>query len=197
MFWLLRRGFTPCQQIFLSMTPCESLLMRTRSTHNAVAVLIYMQNHRFIDRLYRQLRRYEMDLINHEYRSIAISYFLTGKYLRKSLTSLDSEKDDVIGNLEVPCDVLDLLFFVIMDTLVRFNRAISLDFEKYVAKGVIGYLSALALYTSGAKLKMKSGISSPDHLQSKIVRIASIMRMSTLCGYLVMTRPGARLKNNA
>jgi len=35
----------------------------------------------------------------------------------------------------------------------------SLDFEKYVAKGVIGDLSALALYTTGANWKMKSGIS--------------------------------------
>jgi len=30
------------------------------------------------------------------------------------------------------------------------NQAISLDFEKYVAKGVIGDLSAKVLYTNGA-----------------------------------------------
>jgi len=29
------------------------------------------------------------------------------------------KKEDVIGDLEVPDDVLDLLFFVEMDTLVR------------------------------------------------------------------------------
>jgi len=39
----------------------------------------------------------------------------------------------------------------------------SLDFDKYVAKGVIGDLSAIALYMR-------------------------IMRMSTLCGYLVQRR---------
>ena len=33
----------------------------------------------------------------------------------------------------------------------------SLDFVKYVTKGVIGELSAVALYTSGANWKMKSG----------------------------------------
>jgi len=31
---------------------------------------------------------------------------------------------------------------------------------------------------------MKSGISSPGHLESKTDQSASIMRMSTLCGYL-------------
>jgi len=31
------------------------------------------------------------------------------------------KKEDVIGDLEVPDDVLDLLFFVEMDTLVRSN----------------------------------------------------------------------------
>jgi len=64
----------------------------------------------------------------------------------------------------------------------------SLDFEKYVAKGVIGDFSAVALYTSGANLKMKSGIPSPGHLESKTVQSASIMRMSTLCGCLVQRR---------
>jgi len=34
----------------------------------------------------------------------------------------------------------------------------SLDFEKYVAKGVIGDISAVALYTSGANWKMKRRI---------------------------------------
>jgi len=57
----------------------------------------------------------------------------------------------------------------------------SLDFEKYIAKGVIGDLSVVALCTSGAIRKMKSGIPSPDHLESKTVQSASIMRMSTLC----------------
>jgi len=57
----------------------------------------------------------------------------------------------------------------------------SLDFEKCVAKGVIGDLSAVALYTSGAKRKMKSGIPSSGNLESKTIQSASIMRMSTLC----------------
>jgi len=35
------------------------------------------------------------------------------------------------------------------------NRAMSLDFKKYFAKGVIGDLSAVALFTSGANWKMK------------------------------------------
>jgi len=49
----------------------------------------------------------------------------------------------------------------------------SLDFVKYVTKGVIGELSAVALYTSGANWKMKSGISSPGHRESKTVPSAS------------------------
>ena len=68
------------------------------------------------------------------------------------------------------------------------NQAISLDFEKYVAQGVIGDLSAVALYTSGANWKMKSGIPSLGHLESKTVRSASIMRMGTLCWYLLVQR---------
>jgi len=65
----------------------------------------------------------------------------------------------------------------------------SLDFEKYVAKGVIGDLSTVALYTSGANSKMKSGISSPGHLESKIVQSAiSIICMRTLSGYQVQRR---------
>jgi len=64
----------------------------------------------------------------------------------------------------------------------------SLDFEKYVAKGVIGDLSAVAHFTCGANRKMKSGISSPGHLESKTAQSASIMRMSTLRGYLVQRR---------
>jgi len=64
----------------------------------------------------------------------------------------------------------------------------SLDFEKYVAKGFIGDLSAVALYTSGGNGKIKSGISSPGHLESKTVQSASIMRMTTFCGYLVQRR---------
>jgi len=32
-------------------------------------------------------------------------------------------KEDVIGDLEVPDDVLDLLFFVEMDTLVRLKQS--------------------------------------------------------------------------
>ena len=64
----------------------------------------------------------------------------------------------------------------------------SLDFEKYVAKGVIGDLSVVALYTSGANWKIKCGLPSPGHLESKTVQNASIMRMSTLCGYLVQRR---------
>jgi len=35
---------------------------------------------------------------------------------------------------------------------------------------------------------MKSGISSPGLLESKTVQSASVMRMSTLCGYLVQRR---------
>jgi len=57
----------------------------------------------------------------------------------------------------------------------------SLDSEKYVAKGVIGDLSAVALYTSGANSKIKSGIPSPGHLESKTVQSASIRRKGTLC----------------
>jgi len=34
----------------------------------------------------------------------------------------------------------------------------SLDFEKYVVKGVIGNLFVVALYTSKANWKMKSGM---------------------------------------
>ena len=64
----------------------------------------------------------------------------------------------------------------------------SIDFEKYVAKGVIGDLSVVALNTSGANWKMKSGIPSPGHLESKTVQSAIIMRMSTLCWYLVQRR---------
>ena len=40
-------------------------------------------------------------------------------------------------------------FFVETDTLVRLKPSHSLDFVKYVAKGVIGDLSVVALYTSG------------------------------------------------
>jgi len=57
-------------------------------------------------------------------------------------------KEDVIGDLEFPDDVRDLLFFVEMDTLARLKLSHRLDFEKYVAKGVTGGLSAVALYTS-------------------------------------------------
>jgi len=64
----------------------------------------------------------------------------------------------------------------------------SLDFEKYVAKSVIGDLSAVAPYTSRANWKIKSGISSPGHLESKTIQIASIICMSTFCGYLVQRR---------
>jgi len=46
----------------------------------------------------------------------------------------------------------------------------SLDFEKYVVKGVIGDLSVVVLYTSSANWKMKSGISSPGHFESETVQ---------------------------
>jgi len=67
-----------------------------------------------------------------------------------------------------------------MDTLVRLKPSHEPRFLKMVAKGVIGDLSAVALYTSGANGKMKSGISLPGHLESKTVQSARIMRMSTL-----------------
>ena len=70
----------------------------------------------------------------------------------------------------------------------------SLDLEKYDAKGVLGDRSAVALYTSGANnWKKKSGISLPE---LKTVQSASIMRMSTLCGYLVQRRDLMQGKKN-
>ena len=58
-------------------------------------------------------------------------------FLRKK-----QEIEDVIGDLEVPDDVL---FFVETDTLVRLKPShMSLDFEKYVAKGCLLYTSDAA-----------------------------------------------------
>jgi len=44
-------------------------------------------------------------------------------------------------------------FFLETDAQVRLNRAISLDFEKYVAKGVIGDLSCRSAFYQWCKLK--------------------------------------------
>jgi len=59
------------------------------------------------------------------------------------ISTKKQEIEDVIGDLEVPNDVL--YFFG--------NRAMSLDFEKYVAKGVIGDLSCRSAFYQWCKLK--------------------------------------------
>jgi len=65
----------------------------------------------------------------------------------------------------------------------------SLDFEKYVAKGVIDDLFCRSAFYQWCKLKNeKWNIFTIGHLESKTVQSASIMRMSILCGYLVQRR---------
>ena len=67
----------------------------------------------------------------------------------------------------------------------------SLDFEKYVGKGVIGDVSTVVLYASGVNWKMASGISSPVKNRSKRQHHAHEY-MSRIPG--AATRPGAELK---
>jgi len=99
------------------------------------------------------------------------TYFLKSKLMARFQSHLCIGfhiKEDIIGDLKVPDNVLDFLFFVEMVTLVRLKPSHELRFwKKYVAKGVIGGLPAVALYTSGANWKMKSGIPPPGHLESK------------------------------
>jgi len=57
------------------------------------------------------------------------------------------KKQDIIGDLEAPDDVL---FLWKWNPLCDWNRVIGLDFEKYVAKGVMATFFAVTLYTSGA-----------------------------------------------
>jgi len=59
------------------------------------------------------------------------------------------EIEDIIGDLEVPDDVL---FFVETDTSMQLKPSNEPRFKKkYVAKGVIGDPSAVALFTTDAK----------------------------------------------
>jgi len=70
--------------------------------------------------------------------------------------------------------------------------------KKYVTKGVIGDLPAVALYIIGARRKMKSGISSPGHLESKnrSERQHHAHEFALRIPGAAMI-PGARLKNDA
>jgi len=52
----------------------------------------------------------------------------------------------------------------------------SLDFEKYVGKGVIGDLSVVALLHQWCKLKIEKWNISLGHLESKTVQSASCAR---------------------
>ena len=62
----------------------------------------------------------------------------------------NQEIEDVIGDLEVPDDVL---FFGETDALVRLKPSHELSFEKYVAKGVICDLSCRSAFYQWCKLK--------------------------------------------
>ena len=54
------------------------------------------------------------------------------------------KKEDVIEDLEIPDDVLDLLFSVEMETLVQLKPSHEPRFKKNVTEGVIGGLSVPA-----------------------------------------------------
>ena len=94
------------------------------------------------------------------------------------------QKKQEIGDLGVPDDVSFLWKPMLW---CDWNRAMSLDFEKYVAKGVIGDLSCRIAFYQRCKLKNEKWniFTRSPWVKNRSKRI---MRMSTLCGYLVQRR---------